>query len=478
MSSKEASVSDSDNGNAIDSDLTTELLSEANSVWQREPALRSLLRLTVLACSDDPDQQSFAEAVAHTVCYRLLLKSCHKPTVATSASDASNSSSSSRTGAAPPVFCPHTLHQILMDAFDSEITEHGHRMLDAVQEDCRAVVRRDPAMDTLLQVVLFSKGFAALVCHRAAYRLWQQQQTYTAMFLQSQCSAVFGLDLHPASVVGKGVMLDHGTGIVIGETAVVGDGCTLLHGVTLGGTGKDHGDRHPKVGDSVLIGAGSSILGNVRIGSNSKIGAGSVVLRDIPDFATAVGAPAKIIGRVAPSERPGSDMDETLQNVRRLHKSKDAVQVGVNVTTAVNKTTAASSSDELTADETGSEEEEYSTSDSLTSAENNTNMTDNLCPWRHIALLGRSAPPGTLTICRLKQLLAPYHCTMAEIGSCFFALDTRMVGHVHTDSEKFRQRAAAVLPRYVPRLDAAAVDQLLQQMQETPEGAGAARPDP
>ena len=284
MSSKESSSSDSDNGNGnamSDSDLTTELLSEANSVLQSEPALQSLLRLTVLACSD-PDQQSFAEAVAHTVCYRLLHKSCHKPAAAAS-DDTSSSSSSTQ---APPVFCPHTLHQILMDAFDSAITEHGHRMLDAVQEDCRAVVRRDPAMDTPLQVVLFSKGFAALVCHRAAYRLWQQNQTYTAMFLQSQCSAVFGLDLHPASVVGKGVMLDHGTGIVIGETAVVGDGCTLLHGVTLGGTGKDHGDRHPKVGDSVLIGAGTSILGNVRIGSNSKIGAGSVVLRDIPDFAT------------------------------------------------------------------------------------------------------------------------------------------------------------------------------------------------
>jgi serine O-acetyltransferase len=148
-----------------------------------------------------------------------------------------------------------------------------------------------------LEVVLFSKGFAALVCHRAAHRLWLREtgrKKFTALYLQSQASALFGVDLHPLAQIGSGLLLDHGTGIVVGETASVGDGCTILHGVTLGGTGKDHGDRHPKVGKHVLIGAGSSILGNVHVGDSAKIGAGSVVLRSIPPFATAVGAPAKV----------------------------------------------------------------------------------------------------------------------------------------------------------------------------------------
>ena len=152
------------------------------------------------------------------------------------------------------------------------------------EQDARAVCRRDPATDSVLEVVLFSKGYAALVCHRVAYRLWhsKKRRKYTALFLQSQASATFGLDVHPAAQMGSGIMLDHGTGIVIGETATVGDGCTLLHGVTLGGTGKDHGDRHPKIAENVLIGAGSSILGNIHVGPGAKIGAGSVVLRDIP----------------------------------------------------------------------------------------------------------------------------------------------------------------------------------------------------
>jgi serine O-acetyltransferase len=161
-------------------------------------------------------------------------------------------------------------------------------MRDAIRDDALAVCQRDPAMDTILEVVLFSKGYAALVCHRAAFRLWNTKK-FTALFLQSQASAVFGLDIHPKARIGSSVMLDHGTGIVIGETAVVGDGCTLLHGVTLGGTGKDHGDRHPKVGNHVLIGAGASLLGNITIGDSAKIGAGSVVLRPIPAHATAVG---------------------------------------------------------------------------------------------------------------------------------------------------------------------------------------------
>jgi len=176
----------------------------------------------------------------------------------------------------------------------SPILELGHSIGDAIRADAEAVCQRDPAMDTLLEVILFSKGYASLTCHRISYRLWHMGRKFTAYWLQSQTSATFGLDIHPCTQIGKAVMFDHGTGVVIGETAIVGDGCTILHGVTLGGTGKDSGDRHPKVGTHVLIGAGVSILGNITIGSFSKIGAGSVVLRPIPHHATAVGVPAKV----------------------------------------------------------------------------------------------------------------------------------------------------------------------------------------
>eukprot|EP00559_Dactyliosolen_fragilissimus_P003297 CAMPEP_0184872678 /NCGR_PEP_ID=MMETSP0580-20130426/41426_1 /TAXON_ID=1118495 /ORGANISM="Dactyliosolen fragilissimus" /LENGTH=401 /DNA_ID=CAMNT_0027375509 /DNA_START=283 /DNA_END=1489 /DNA_ORIENTATION=+ len=221
-------------------------------------------------------------------------------------------------------------------------------MEHAVAEDALACVRRDPACDTLLEAVLFFKGFSSLVCHRAARYNWigngnnngngnsntdknnnntnkthnssktssSSPKRFTALWLQSQASAAFGVDIHPAATIGAGVMFDHGTGIVIGETARIGDGCTLLHGVTLGGTGKESGDRHPKVGNHVLVGAGSKILGNVTIGCGAKIGAGSVVLHPIPKGATAVGAPAKIIGW-AKETKPGSVIDNQLSHVTR-----------------------------------------------------------------------------------------------------------------------------------------------------------------
>lgn len=188
-------------------ELTKELFSEAKRVLEEEPVLQNLLNFTVLAKGCDGSSGSLVDALAHTVCYRLLLKSPQM---------------SGSTG--PPVFCPHALHSILLEAFKSEVKEYGHTMMDSVIEDIRAVIRRDPAMDTALQVVLFSKGFCALVCHRTAFRLIEAGKEYTAYFLQSQCSAVFGVDIHPRSVIGQGVMLDHATGLVIGETAVVGDG--------------------------------------------------------------------------------------------------------------------------------------------------------------------------------------------------------------------------------------------------------------
>ena len=159
--------------------------------------------------------------------------------------------------------------------------------------DLRAAVLRDPACGSLLRPLLFFKGFHALEAHRIAHRLLGQGRAALASWLQSRTSEVCGVDIHPAARVGSGILIDHATGVVIGETAVVGNGVTLLHGVTLGATGKVAGDRHPKIGSDVFLGAGSLILGNIHIGRGARVGAASVVLGDVPAFATVVGAPVR-----------------------------------------------------------------------------------------------------------------------------------------------------------------------------------------
>ncbi|KAG8073856.1 hypothetical protein GUJ93_ZPchr0006g46262 [Zizania palustris] len=169
----------------------------------------------------------------------------------------------------------------------------------AARADLLAARDRDPACAKMVHCFLYYKGFLALQAHRAAHGLWSDGRTAAALLLQSRTSEVFGVDIHPGARIGCGILLDHATGVVIGETAVIGHDVSILHAVTLGGTGKDSGDRHPKVGDGVLIGAGASVLGNVHIGDGAKIGAGAVVLRDVPDRTTAVGNPAKPIGKTA-----------------------------------------------------------------------------------------------------------------------------------------------------------------------------------
>ena len=149
---------------------------------------------------------------------------------------------------------------------------------------------------------MYFKGFSAIQGYRIAHRAWEAGERAYALWLQSRCSQQFGVDIHPAAVIGPAVIIDHATGVVIGETAVVGEGCTLLHGVTLGGSGKDHGDRAPEDRQARALGAGCSVLGNIRVGDRAELGAGSIVLKPIPSGATAVGAPAKIVGRVAGGE--------------------------------------------------------------------------------------------------------------------------------------------------------------------------------
>jgi len=183
-----------------------------------------------------------------------------------------------------------------------------------VRADIMAVKERDPACRTLLTPVLFFKGFQALTCHRFAHHLWQNGRIELALYLQSLVAEVFAVDIHPAARLGCGILLDHATGFVVGETSVIDDDVSILHAVTLGGTGKEQGDRHPKIRSGVLIGAGAKILGNIEIGVGAKIGANSVVLHDVPPHATVAGVPARIVGRAAHAD-PARAMDHQLDHL-------------------------------------------------------------------------------------------------------------------------------------------------------------------
>lgn len=197
----------------------------------------------------------------------------------------------------------------LLEMFSAQYRRDS-TLVKQAQADMQAVMDRDPACDKYLQILLFFKGFQAIQAHRVAAAMWRQDRKSLALLLQSRISEVFHVDIHPGATIGEGVMLDHATGVVIGETAVVENNVSILHGVTLGGTGTKDGDRHPKIGTGVVIGAGVTILGNIRVGANSKIGAGSVVLKDIPPNCTAVGIPARLVGRPVPESQPSLSMDQ------------------------------------------------------------------------------------------------------------------------------------------------------------------------
>lgn len=182
----------------------------------------------------------------------------------------------------------------------------------AARADLVAVYDRDPACHRFLQPILFFKGYQALQSYRIAHWLWGQGRRDMAYFVQMRTSEIFGVDIHPAARIGRGVMIDHAHSIVIGETAVVGDNVSMLHSVTLGGTGKEEEDRHPKIGDGVLIGAGAKVLGNIHVGANSRIAAGSVVLAEVPPCKTVAGVPAKIVGE-AGCDQPAVRMDHRLK---------------------------------------------------------------------------------------------------------------------------------------------------------------------
>jgi len=206
-----------------------------------------------------------------------------------------------------PYLTALSLHDILRQGFRA-----APEVKEAIRADLTAVVDRDPAAGSPAVPFLYFKGFHALQAWRVSHWLWGRGQQHLALYLQARISEVFGLDIHPAAQIGKGILIDHGTGVVIGETAVVGDNVSMLHEVTLGGTGKQVGDRHPKIESGVLLGAGAKILGNIRVGAGSKVAAGSVVLSDVESHTTVAGIPAKIVGMPATSE-PSRSMDQTIE---------------------------------------------------------------------------------------------------------------------------------------------------------------------
>ena len=252
--------------------IWTQVRREADEAVRAEPALAGFIYATILS----------KDRLEDAVCHRLAQRLDHSDV------DAG--------------LIAETFGQVL-DAHP----ELGH----AFRADLAAVRDRDPACQRYIEPLLYFKGFHALVTHRFAHELLKQGRRDFALYLQSQSSRIFAVDINPAARMGVGIMLDHGTGIVIGETAAVGDNCSILQGVTLGGTGKESGDRHPKIGHSVMIGAGAKVLGNIKVGNCSKIASGSVVLKEVPPNTTVAGVPAKIIGPAGCPE-PARTMDQRL----------------------------------------------------------------------------------------------------------------------------------------------------------------------
>ena len=202
-----------------------------------------------------------------------------------------------------------TIRELVQKAYAADPT-----LIAATEADLQAVYERDPAAKGYLQAFMFFKGFMSLQVYRVSHWLWQNGRQTMAYYLQSRVSELFQIDINPAARIGKGVFLDHGTGIVIGETAVVGDDCSILQGVTLGGTGAERGDRHPKIGKGVLLGAGANVLGNITVGDYAKIASGSVVLKPGPAHCTAAGVPAKLVN-CKTCEDPARQMDHTMPDI-------------------------------------------------------------------------------------------------------------------------------------------------------------------
>ena len=215
-----------------------------------------------------------------------------------------------------------TVSAMLIREVIQEAMQKSPCISKAIRADLLAIKTRDPAFSALSAPFLYYKGYHALEAYRVAHWLWQEGRKSLALFLQNQISVVFGVDIHPGAKIGHGVLLDHGTGIVVGETAVVEDNVSLLQSVTLGGTGKEGGDRHPKIREGVLVGAGAIILGNIEVGTGAKVAAGSVVLKNVAPHTTVAGVPAEAVGKPL-STSPALDMNHQLNCDMDCEMNKD-----------------------------------------------------------------------------------------------------------------------------------------------------------
>jgi len=255
-----------------DTCVWSDLKKEAAAYATKEVALSSLLHATIL------DQDDLGSALVNHLSEKL----------------------------ATPEFSTLKLRKVLTEAVgtDPKIVEYAAKDLLAIKD-------RDPACTSFLQAFLYFKGFVAIQTYRCSHALYKGGRDLLAFHLQNRSSELFGVDINPAARIGHGIMLDHATGFVMGETAVMGNNCSILQGVTLGGTGKADEDRHPKIGNRVLIGANASVLGNIIVGDSSKVAAGSVVLKPVPENCTVAGVPAKAVGGPC-CDNPAESMVQTL----------------------------------------------------------------------------------------------------------------------------------------------------------------------
>lgn len=249
------------------------ILSEAEAVILREYEMKNMVRSAILSHKN----------LDSTLAYRLAQK--------LSTSDMRES----------------VLNKLIMEAYEA-----NEDLIESACLDIIAVRDRDPACHRFIDPLLYYKGFIAVQSYRVGSFLNREGYLDLSYFLQMRSSEVFGVDIHPNAHIGNGIMIDHAHSIVIGETAIVGRNVSMLHSVTLGGTGKDKGDRHPKIGDGVLLGAGASVLGNITVGRCCKVASGSVVLSDVPDYKTVAGVPAKVVGHSG-CDQPSSLMDQNIQ---------------------------------------------------------------------------------------------------------------------------------------------------------------------
>jgi len=252
--------------------LWKEIQEEARQEAEREPFLASYFHSTIIG------HDNMASALSYLLAVKL----------------------------ADDVMPAVALRELIEDAFNSEC-----QIIRSTCADLQAVRTRDPAIGKLSTVMLYLKGFHALQSYRVAHCMWCHDRKSMALYLQSRISTAFQVDIHPAAKIGSGVMFDHATGIVVGETCVIENDVSILQNVTLGGTGKESGDRHPKIREGVMIAAGAKIFGNLEIGAGAKVGGGSVVLEDVPPHTTVVGVPAKVVGR-PDCEKPALDMDQNI----------------------------------------------------------------------------------------------------------------------------------------------------------------------